>query len=309
LRAYGFDNPHKRNKDKIMKKRYLTAILCISLAQNVLSLEPEKADDRPTKCAYPSLQQPSSITCVKEDYTTKDLERCNFQADSRKEYFHNCDGLRSYKNPTATYTGQFQHNQPNGEGLLKGNEAEYHGFFKDGWKHGLGRAVVYGKRKTEGWWVNGQVNGFAEEQTPNMLYLGNMLNGVKNGHGRALTQNLGKDNFTYVGGWKDGFFDGEGKLEFKEIGFIMSGNFKDGKLNGNGTIISPEYGYTGEFKNNLFDGEGSLVNFDLESETIKSLKAGFFKEGKYLNDVCTKMGFTLDTADFSKCILDLITSD
>jgi len=142
-----------------------------------------------------------------------------------------------------------------------------------------------------------------------MLYLGNMLNGVKNGHGGVVTENLGKDNFTYIGGWKDGFFDGEGKLEYKEVGITISGNFKDSLPHGTATVISPDSLYTGEFKNGLFDGEGTLITYDEESKDVTSIREGFFKAGKFLEDVCTKMGFTLDTADFSKCILDLITSD
>jgi hypothetical protein len=288
-----------------MKLFYL--IFCILFSQNMLTLETEKVDEQPTKCAYAVLQQPSKITCSKEDYTTKDLKRCNHQGDSRKEYFHNCQGARQYKNPTATYIGQFQHNQPNGEGFLKGNEAQYRGFFKDGLKHGLGKAVTYNKLITMGWWVNGRANGMVEEQTPEMLYIGNMVNGVKNGHGAAVTQNLGEGNFTYVGYWKDDRFDGEGKLEFKEAGITMSGNFKDGNLHGKGMVISPEAVYTGEFKNNLFDGEGVLITYDLESDdTIKSIQDGFFKDGKFLNDVCSKLGFKPDTLDFSKCLLDLM---
>ena len=47
-----------------MKLFYL--IFCILFSQNMLTLETEKVDEQPTKCAYAVLQQPSKITCSKK---------------------------------------------------------------------------------------------------------------------------------------------------------------------------------------------------------------------------------------------------
>jgi hypothetical protein len=57
-------------------------------------------------------------------------------------------------------------------------------------------------------------------------------------------------------------------------GSTYEGEFNDGKENGYGSLISPNYSYIGEFKNGLFNGEGEKTGKTYKYE-------GRFVDGKY----------------------------
>jgi hypothetical protein len=69
--------------------------------------------------------------------------------------------------------------------------------------------------------------------------------------------------WVYEGNFKDGKLNGQGKIITKN-GSIYEGQFKDNNLNGQGKIIDIEYNgcwvYEGEFKDNLLNGQGKIIS-------------------------------------------------
>jgi len=79
----------------------------------------------------------------------------------------------------------------------------------------------------------------------------------------------------YVGEFKDGKLNGQGTYTFAD-GRKYVGEFKDGNYNGQGTHTFPDGGkYVGEFKDGKFNGQGTLTFPNGEKYL------GEFKDGKY----------------------------
>lgn len=91
------------------------------------------------------------------------------------------------------------------------------------------------------------------------VYEGSWKNDMKHGRGKMIyrAHKLYKE---YCGDWSENKFDGKGKLTFK-AGKVYEGEFKDGKMDGEGTIRYRKSGdvYKGRFRNNeMLEGCGSL---------------------------------------------------
>ncbi len=82
---------------------------------------------------------------------------------------------------------------------------------------------------------------------------------------------------SYSGDYKNGFYHGKGRLEFKD-GSVYEGQFENNKMHGYGKIFF-KYGsiYQGNFKNNLRDGTGILRNTEGSQNRVVYQK-GKFKE-------------------------------
>ena len=98
------------------------------------------------------------------------------------------------------------------------------------------------------------------------FYIGEFIDGEKNGRGRLVT-----DEFWYEGSWEKNKYHGCGKL-IAFNGYIVEGEFKHGMLNGEGVerLITGE-SYQGSFANGLRNGHG-LVRF-----------ADIIYEGEFIN--------------------------
>ncbi len=91
-------------------------------------------------------------------------------------------------------------------------------------------------------------------------YKGELEKGIPHGKGKAKLA----DGSTYEGNWEDGFPEGKGKFVFgddtKWKGDYFEGLSSKGKSNGPGVYYFANGSrYEGEFKDDLFHGEGSLV--------------------------------------------------
>jgi hypothetical protein len=91
-----------------------------------------------------------------------------------------------------------------------------------------------------------------------------------------------KSGIEYIGEWSDGEFSGQGTLSRKdESGNVISrytGNFSKYKFNGKGLYQDALFVYDGEFKDNLFDGQGKLI-LNNNSYYSGTWAKGLFKEG------------------------------
>ena len=96
-----------------------------------------------------------------------------------------------------------------------------------------------------------------------------------NCHGSIIYGNAGRQTGnTYVGEWKDGKYDGQGTVV--SYGHKFVGGWKDGLFNGQGTYTSPDgrEKYVGEWKGDRKHGQGTLTRAD------GSKYIGEFKDGK-----------------------------
>lgn len=85
------------------------------------------------------------------------------------------------------------------------------------------------------------------------IYAGNFRNGIPDGWG--IRKN-GK-NIVYIGNFRQGRYDGEGEL-FEDEKLVYKGSFRDGRRNGKGTAFFGGFSASGNFKNDLMEGEFSV---------------------------------------------------
>lgn len=71
----------------------------------------------------------------------------------------------------------------------------------------------------------------------------------------------------------NGKLQGKGKITYPN-GYVKEGFFKDGLLNGQGSLIEDKFIKTGEFKNDVLHGKGKQVE-------DTSVYEGMFKEGSF----------------------------
>ena len=89
---------------------------------------------------------------------------------------------------------------------------------------------------------------------------------------------------SYEGEFKNGTFDGQGKLTCIECGDIREGNFKDNKLNGQGKHIDCKGNfYEGEFQQGTYHGHGKYVFTNGNFYEGESEKNRYHGRGKYIN--------------------------
>jgi hypothetical protein len=129
-----------------------------------------------------------------------------------------------------------------------------------------------------------------------ILYLGKIANGKRNGHGKLILP----DESQYEGNFKNNEFDGYGVYKCKS--YIYSGDFVEGKKSGKGkyedllknTIYEGEFSddkkngfgtekyddgsiYKGEFKNGVKEGKGNLILHSYKNKGNDLVYNGEFK--------------------------------
>lgn len=114
----------------------------------------------------------------------------------------------------------------------------------------------------------------------------------ENGFG-TKNYNIG---YTYTGQFKNGRFDGEGTKIYD--GTIYKGQFKNGSEDGEGTIIEKNgTTYKGQWRKGTRKGEGTETNpdgiavtgnwdFFIIGHGIETLPNGYYKKGKYHYNIC-----------------------
>jgi len=148
------------------------------------------------------------------------------------------------------------------------------GTFKNGL---LGGSIIYSNHIDKflyiGEMADGLFNGIGTYITEDLKYNGLFKNGDYSGYG-IIEQSDG----TRIKGWfREGKLNGYGHISFKN-GLIKEGNFIDWKLNGYGIEKYPNGGrYEGSFKNGNYEGLGILFKPNGEEMPV-----AYFSNGKFL---------------------------
>lgn len=156
------------------------------------------------------------------------------------------------------------------------------GEFKDGKLHGHGKMKYYDGTVTEGEFKEGQLHGKGKRIFKNWYsWEGEFKEGLLHGQGKITIP--GKSLTIREGIFDEGVLvttiDSNQTRETKTYlgGTVAEGEFKDGKLHGDGwQHYSNRTLEKGQFKNGLLDGQGEKINADFGNAIYK----GEFKEGQ-----------------------------
>lgn len=117
---------------------------------------------------------------------------------------------------------------------------------------------------------NEKFTGYAELETPSSQYIGDFLNGKKNGYGKLYNKN---DNTIYEGTFLNDERSGEGVEYIEGTSYEYKGSWLNNKKNGYGEIIYNDgTKYVGNFENGEIKGEG-----------IKTYSSGKIIKGNWLD--------------------------
>lgn len=142
--------------------------------------------------------------------------------------------FKSIVNSTGIYIGDLK-----GQDIREGKGIQY-------WKGG----GMY-----EGEWHEGQLQGQGRMIFPNGdIYRGSWLNSQMHGNGKYVRFSIGA---YFDGNWSYGLQDGYGE-EFWPDGSEYKGNYKGGKKDGKGVFKCTASTYTGDFSNDLMEGQGTM---------------------------------------------------
>ena len=142
MRTYGFDNPRKRHKDKIMKKHYLTALLFLFYVGNAAALPDCPSSGYFDNCygAY--------------EWDTGDKYVGEWKDDKRHGY-----GTNTYAEGEK-YVGEYKDGKKHGQGTYTYAEGDkYVGEYKDGKAHGQGTYTYASDDKYVGEYKDGKKHG------------------------------------------------------------------------------------------------------------------------------------------------------
>jgi len=126
-----------------------------------------------------------------------------------------------------------------------------------------------------------------------VTYTGEIKDGKPNGMGVATYKS--GNAIRYVGSFVNGMYNGKGTMFFKE-GIFLTGEWKNGKLNGKGSFLS-ESGvlYIGDFVNGVKEGKGILFYKDngmimgnFSNDKMNGRGFQIFTDGSVISDVIYK---------------------
>lgn len=106
-------------------------------------------------------------------------------------------------------------------------------------------------------------------------YTGEMKNNLPNGKGRFDTKNEEGVKWYYDGEWVDGKMEGQGTQCWEELDLKQEGTYKDNHIIKGKDYEDNFLKYEGEFKDDLYNGQGTLYNS--KGEVIYK---GMFVSGK-----------------------------
>ena len=158
------------------------------------------------------------------------------------------------------FEGLFKQSRREGYGIEYASDGSmfYEGTFKDNCYHGWGVTASYEgefkEGKKEGW-------GVLNEPEKDICYEGYFKDDKFEGIG-AMNVNLEE---------MDAFIGRKGFYEDNKLHFV--GEWREGKMEGRGKLVTADEVYTGQLVNSLFEGEGKLVNKQGSQE-------GTFKQGE-----------------------------
>lgn len=111
--------------------------------------------------------------------------------------------------------------------------------------------------------VNGLPDGYGTMKTLRYTYVGMWKNGKYNGKGKITNYRGSRITRVYEGEFVNGEYEGHGTLVMYDsdgnIEIINSGNWKNGAMNGEGKVIEVgAFEYEGELRNDTIHGKGIL---------------------------------------------------
>lgn len=127
------------------------------------------------------------------------------------------------------YTGTMDNNIPSGEGkFVFGNEGDNNYFIYDGgWENGEMKGE--GTLVTNNYTVHFPKNDDQEAVDRTGQYNGVVVDGIANGKGTFSSTNDEGIDYTYKGQWKDGLYNGNGKVVYDSDKMVnLEGNFENG---------------------------------------------------------------------------------
>ncbi|KAI9190775.1 uncharacterized protein BJ171DRAFT_433822 [Polychytrium aggregatum] len=166
-----------------------------------------------------------------------------------------------------SYTGELCQGKYHGDGKLQfisGNG--YEGSLVNGYMHGTGTFTWRDGSKYSGDFQNNKATGTGMYSWTNgCQYDGEVVNGLRSGKGRFDCAPM---NASYSGQWKDGKMNGEGVLMYSREGPSgYSGDWRDGIKEGHGTMVYASGNvYEGGWKNNVKHGRGTMIWKDRNEE-------------------------------------------
>ena len=143
--------------------------------------------------------------------------------------------------------------------------------------------------------INNNINN-QELQCENGKYIGQVVNGKREGKGIYYLDKEPYKGDRYEGEWKNDFRDGKG-IEYFHNGDIYIGEYKNGKSEGKGIMYYNDGDrYEGDWKNNGWEGkgifywnngnryEGDFKDHNFEGQGIFYYNNGDREMGDYYND-------------------------
>jgi len=218
----------------------------------------------------------------------------------------------------GSYKGEYKNGREHGEGVKTHADGSIiQGEFKHGKIHnGRGILVIGEKRRLEGEWTDGKLDGFGRVETKDgIVFEWTMKEGLQTGFGSQRfpdgtlyeghwidMKTLGLARFTEMkrhgagrlttprkqvlqGVWEKGtFLEGHGTMVLPQ-GEILEGTWAGGKMEGPGKFFSPRQGvsYVGDFHHGLKHGLG-ILNFKNGAKYVGEFVNGHkHGQGKYTN--------------------------
>eukprot|EP01124_Arcella_intermedia_P013208 TRINITY_DN19627_c0_g1_i1.p1 TRINITY_DN19627_c0_g1~~TRINITY_DN19627_c0_g1_i1.p1 ORF type:complete len:942 (-),score=248.89 TRINITY_DN19627_c0_g1_i1:42-2687(-) len=145
------------------------------------------------------------------------------------------------------YIGTFHKGLRYGNGTYTSNLFTYNGNWYRGRKEGHGMMIIDNGASYDGYWIDDLPNGEGKfEYTPEVIYSGECLNGKRQGKGTFSTL-----DFCFVGNWVEGKKNGSGTLTNVLTASIFEGEWSNDLKNGQGMLNSHE----GESKSKWENGK------------------------------------------------------
>jgi hypothetical protein len=161
-------------------------------------------------------------------------------------------GTKYYINGDV-YKGNFYLNARHGYGTLQYTNGDfYRGNFQNDTFHGQGESFrVREQRRYVGQFYMGYEEGYATVTSVdipanggNKKYVGWVRKGMRYGQGTQYITGLDGQMATFQGEWVNGLLNGPGSLTTSRQ--VLSGIFREGKLEGLGTSMDPTIGVTNQ---------------------------------------------------------------
>lgn len=188
------------------------------------------------------------------------------------------------------YIGNFDNNKPNGSGkkvfYFSGNV--YEGCWKDGKATGQGILTNTAEQKVlKGEFWDCCLHGFGQLTSSTIKYIGEFRNGEYDGFGKL--EDL-EQLQRYVGMFKQDKMDGQGVLMDQRNDILFSGQWKEGKKHGNGkqTNFQVDQSIQGVWQNDMLtfvEAFGKISQADMDLKT--NLEQDSLKDREQLTtDIC-----------------------